>query len=194
MSARYADPYVPNPVPQGDSMAELQRFLADELQRISIAGQQTPVLAAYGGIVIQAAAAPQSIGPVPVIVEGWDGFIPEEPNRITIGEFADSLIALESGTYHFSTQITANTTAGRVYRITLAVKEPGGAYQLAPVFAEYDTSNQSNSVNMVFSAIVDVPAGNEYAVFVNANLAGSDFTPQSGVFQMFRISELRKVL
>lgn len=190
---RYADPYVPSAVPVSPDDApvwqkDIERFLTDELAKLATAVQQTSVMAAYGGLVVETPAVSGTANIAPSQVTDWDDFIPREPNRVTIADDGDSLVVREHGTYHISTQITADTTAGRVYRITLAVNDV-----LSPVFAEFDTSNQSDSVNLMFSAIIDLDAGDDISVWVNANINGSDFIPQSGVFQVFRISELRRV-
>ena len=182
------DPYVPNLVPQSGEIKDLERYLGEEFQRVAVAIRGSAVQSAYCGLAITAPHTDvANIAPHQIV--DFDAFVPNQPNRITpLPPGFDSLNVLEDGVYYACCQFTVDIQSGRVYNITMYVN--GVA---SPVFGTFDTSNQTDTIIMTFIGMVELKAGDEVQVWVNSTQDGSTFDLQSGVFMLFRISELIKV-
>ena len=170
-----------------DDNQELERFLTDELSRISISIRGATVQAAYGSILVD---SPQLgvAGVVAIKIDQWNNFTPPQPNRITIGAGEDSMVVLESGVYQAQATVTATIRSGRQYAMTMAINDV-----LSPVFATVDASNQTTNITLVLMGMQSLTRGDEISVYVAANIDDSQFDIQSAAFELFRISELHQV-
>lgn len=187
---QYIEPYTPNMVPQHDDpdMAELERFLSDELLRIEVAIRGAAVMAAYAGLTVD---TPQT-GVANIVarrIDEFNGFTPEAPNRITTAAPTfDILTPLEDGVYMAQCQFTAEVNQLTTYRITLAKDDV-----FSGIFGAWRTSNQVTDLTMTFSGMVEIAPGEEISVYVQADSDLSTFNIQSGIFMLYRISELHRV-
>jgi hypothetical protein len=196
-----SEPYAPNLVPatrsEDDptrSIQNLERFLAEELQRIQTALEFVPVQAAYGAlIVINGPVADQPlVKDTPTPIGGFNSFAPEVPNRVTAEETGsvDSLQPEEAGVYLMSAQVTATIDAGTSYIMTFA---NGGV--LSDIFGAIDAGNQTTFATITLTGLVSLKAG-DLITLVMVATAGQPgpftFIMESASFNLIRVSELHK--
>ncbi len=195
MSSRvYIDPYTPNLVPQTNpnndqGIAELQRFLSDELERIAISIRGSSVQAAYAALGIN---APQTelVGITPTRYEDFTFISPQRPQRITSNppDFYQ-LIPEEQGVYYISAFLTALIDSGRAYTLTVYIN--GVA---ADIFAAVDASNQTDFITLSFAGIIELKRGDVVELWISSNLNNSQFDCDNGFFSLHRISEIHDVI
>ena len=187
---QYIEPYTPNAVPQHDDpdLAELERFLADEFQRVEIAIRGASVAAAYAGLTVENAQVGVA-NILPRAITEFDSFVPEAPNRITTAAPGfDILTPEEDGVYMALAQFTIQVDQLTVYRITMA---KDGV--LSNIFGAWRTSNQVTDLTMTFSGMIEISPGEAINVVVNSDRDGATFNIQNGIFMLFRISELHQI-
>ena len=186
--AQFIVPYTPNLVPQGEDVLELERFLADELRRISISIRGSSVQSAYGGLLVD---TPQTdtASILPHKITDWNNFTPEAPNRITtIAPDFDDLTVLEDGVYMAMCTISVAIRSGVRYSCTLAVNDVPSS-----IVSAVDASNQTDVITLAFSGMLDITPGDVLSVAVAANSDNEQFDIQSAIFMMFRISEIHQL-
>ncbi len=183
----YIEPYIPNLVPQGDDVAEVQRFLADELQRIAVSIRGASVAAAYGGLLVTV----PNIGnttPAPRIIFEFDDVTPAVPNRMESNPpTLDFITPLESGVYFVFAQFSVGVAQLILYRMTLQLDGV-----LTNVFGEWQTGVQQDAITMVFGGMVEITPGQEAQISVISDQLAA-FNIQNGIFMLFRISEVHEV-
>jgi len=167
-------------------MLELERFLAEELDRISIAIQQTAVMAAYGALYVSEPAAVQTVGTTHEIIVGWDVIAPLEPNRTAPNATTNNITMSESGVYYFSFTASINVSAD-IFDFELFRNGAGTG-----VRGVVDPSNQTDSVVVAFSGPATITAGDVVDVRARVTAGTGDITMISGAFTLFRISELHR--
>ena len=185
---QYIEPYTPNLVPQGEDVLQLARFLSDEFQRIETAIRGASVQASYGGLTVQ---TPQTgtANIVPRQITEFSSFVPAVPNRVRLNAPGfDSLTPEENGVYVLQCQFTVNVDQLTTYRITADLDGSP-----SPIFGEWETSNQQFAATMTFSGMLEIEQGQELSVLVQASADASTYDIQSGIFMLYRISELRQV-
>ena len=185
-------PYVPNSTPSGGDVGDLERFVREEYERISLAIRSTTVQAAYGGLAI---LTPRTgiVDIAPSYIEGWDDFYPARPSRIISNpviiapplEALTVLTVLEAGMYSFSCQLNVIIDTGDTYNMTL--RKNG---LVTPVFGTWDTSNQTDQLWMNFGAMTTAAPGDVFSVWGSADSDDEQFDIQSGNFEVFRVSEI----
>jgi hypothetical protein len=181
------EPYIPNPPPQGGTLEETQRYLEDEFWRLAHAVRTTNVQAAYGALTQDAA----SIGTADIIpkpIDTWDGFLPDEPNRIEVAPDGQGLIVEEAGVYFMNAQLSAAINSGRFYTITVYKN-----LQPTELSFSWDTSNQTDVITETITGLGTLAQGDEISLWVSATVDGSTFDIVAAIFNLFRISELQKV-
>lgn len=191
----FAEPYTPNLVPQAAlegepnvQLLDLERFLAEELERIQSAMLFVPVQAAYGALNVVATAPDELLDDTPSIITGWDSFSPVNPNRITATVTGNSLTPTEGGVYFVQVQITAQIDSGITYVLTVARNAV-----LADIFGTVDAGNQSLIITIGFYGIVELDAGDIITVVAAASGPGQPprtFIMESATFSLIRVSEL----
>ncbi len=185
-------PYVPNSTPSQGDVGELERYVREEYERISLAIRSTTVQAAYAGLAITTPRT-GTVDIEPVILEGFDDFYPARPSRIISNpviispplEALTVLTVLEAGMYNFSCQINVEITPGATFNLTLRKNA-----EITPVFGTWDTSNQTDQVWLNFGAMTTAAPGDVFSVWGNADADGEQFDIQSGNFQVYRVSEI----
>lgn len=179
------DRYVPEPVPDTGN-PELQRYLAEELARIKLLGDQGWVSQAYGALAITSTNV-NSVGTTPVKVTGYDQTRPDSGEINVEGDIVNGdLTVLEAGTYVVSAVLTADIDSGTAYSLFLyADGSPTG------ISGTLDSSNQTGVLQLVITALEDVVAGTVLSLFLTADLAASQYDIELLEFSIFRISEAR---
>ena len=170
--------YVPEPTPTGDSLAELQRYIDQELQRIS-ESVNVKVDRAYGGIFQTAGSFVFSpLTPAGELFNPFDVATPQAPDGVQPVPVSASLVVLSGGAYNFSfaTQVI-NIPPNAEYGFLLA--KNGVSTGLGGVVAP---SNQTESVTVAFSILVNAQKGDLYTMLINsptstnAEVIGSEFS------------------
>jgi len=202
-------PYTPNLVPQHvlplgrggltpieltaeavqEQLFDLERFLEEEFQRLSIAMISSTVQAAYGALILANGPAPdQPTTEVPIGITGFDDFTPAVPNRITASTAAgvDSLVPEEGGIYQITGNIVATISSGRAYNIGLAIN--GTA---TDIFSTVDSSNQTNLITLIFHGLIALNPGDLCTLLVSSEAQASPhtFIMLSAIFSVIRVSE-----
>jgi hypothetical protein len=187
MSGAFMQPYVPNLVPQGEDIHDLQRFLSEELARISYANQGVAVHASYGALT-QVTPSTGVANIVPSMIDTWDGFKPARLNRMEVTLAGQALTVTETGVYFLNAQINVIINSGRFY--TLYVYKNG-----IPTGIEFswDTSNQTDAITETITSIGELDQGDEVTIWISANIDASTFDIVSAIFNLFRISELQDI-
>ncbi len=199
----YASPYTPNLVPQTriegeltpekivQQLINLERYLAEEMERIEEGLRFVPVQAAYGALLVDPGPAPDQplLKGVPTPIEGFNNFSPAVPNRVTASAIggADSLQPLEGGVYWVQTQITADIDSGTSYIITVAINGT-----LTGIFGAVAASNQTDIVTLTLYGLIALNPGDLVTVVVVATAAPAgpfQFIMTSATFSVVRISE-----
>ncbi len=193
----FAVPYTPNNIPAPalgteatEQIKDLTRFLAEEFQRIASAARFVPVQAAYGALNVSPGpvANPLDIPP-PQLIDGWNAFSPNQPNRVTADTtIADSLVPEEGGVYLIMVQIAAIVETNTTYVISVA--RNGVA---ADIFGTVDAGNQSTIATVFFYGLSELDAGDFVTVIGSADGQGLgpwEFTMESATFSLVRVSEL----
>lgn len=193
----FAEPYTPNLVPQTkldadplEQIVQLERYLGEELDRISTAMLFVPVQAAYAALTVDPGPAPdQPLSNTPSLIVGWNAFQPEVPNRVTADfGIAESLVPLEGGVYLTMIQLACTVDTNTTYTITVAVNGILGS-----IFGLVNAGNQSNFITLTFFGLGELNAGDQVTVVGAAQGSGPGpwtFIIESGIFSMVRISEL----
>ncbi len=198
-------PYAPNLVPQArialrgqdtqltpqdvqEQLLDLERFLEEELGRISTAMRFAVVQAAYGALEVDPAALDQPlVDGVPTVVEGFNSFAPSVPNRVTADfSVGESLVPEEGGIYQVLANLTVNISSGTAYTLTAFVNgTPSG------VFTTVDASNQTASIQLTLYGMIALNPGDTVTLVVLASGPGGPHTFQidSAVYGLTRISE-----
>ena len=199
----YALPYTPNLVPQtrieGEitpqklmkQLLNIERFLAEELERIEEALRFVPVQAAYGALLVSPGPAPNQpmVKDTPTAITGFNAFAPDVPNRITATTTggADSLQVLEGGVYWIQVQITADIDSGTSYIITVARNGVLGS-----IFGAVAASNQTDVITLTLYGLISLNPGDLITAVVVATAAPAgpfQFIMESATFSVVRISE-----
>ncbi len=201
------EPYFPNLVPQvilplgrggadepeatnaelQTQIIDLERFLTEELDRISIAMIAATVQAAYGALEVDPAAPDQPlVDSLPTIITGFNSFAPAVPNRVTADATGDSLVPEEGGIYQILANLTVNISSGTAYSMTAFVNA-----QASGVFTTVDASNQTASIQLTLYGMIALNPGDVITLVVIAVGPGGPHTWQidSAVFGLTRISE-----
>jgi len=189
------EPYAPNLVPQTqredqDSISrliDLERFLEEELTRISVAMAASTVQAAYGALTVLNTVADQPLDATPSLVLGWDGFSPQVPNRVTTDTvIGQSLVPEEGGIYQITMQISAEIDTGTAYTFTFAVNN-----NLSPVFTLQESSQQTSLMTFTLHGLIALNPGDVCTIFGAAQAQGSPhtFIMESAIFSLIRVSE-----
>ncbi len=199
----YASPYTPNLVPQtrieGEVTPEkvlkqiinLERFLAEELERVEEGLRFVPVQAGYGALTVDPGPAPDQpmVKDTPTAITGFNNFAPDVPNRVTANAAlgADSLQVLEGGVYWIQVQITADIDSGTSYVITVARNGILGG-----IFGAVAASNQTDVITSTLFGLLSLNPGDLITVVVVASAAPAgpfQFIMESATFSVVRISE-----
>ncbi len=199
----YALPYTPNLVPQTriegevtpdklvQQIINLERFLAEELERIEEGLRFVPVQAAYAALLVDPGPAPDQpmIKDTPTPITGFNAFSPAVPNRVTASALggADSLQVLEGGVYWVQVQITADITSGTSYVITIFINGTSTG-----IFGAVAASNQTDVITLTLYGLVSLNPGDLATVVVVATAAPAgpfEFIMQSATFSVVRVSE-----
>ena len=197
-----ATPYTPNLVPQAElegdpnqQLIDLERFLSEELDRISDAAAFVPVQAAYGAlIVINGPIADQPLTKdAATAITGFNAFAPEVPNRVTadtVSLSGDSLVPEEAGVFLMQAQITATIDSGVSYILTFANNAV-----LSDIFGAIDAGNQTTFVTITLFGLVTLKAGDLITLVMTATAGPPGpftFIMESASFSIVRVSELHK--
>ena len=192
-------PYTPAPVPSltlpdgspdPNGMANLQRFLAEEHQRLQDALVFVPVQAAYGEMALE--NGPAADQPLPeaaqfVGIEGYDTINPSLANRVTGFLTPDELQVDEAGVYFVYMNIVATIASGTEYILDVAING-----QRTNLGAVIDASNQTSVITLTAKGILTLEAGDRITVRGQANGPGAGphtFIMESGTTGIFRVSE-----
>ena len=198
----FAVPYTPNNIPGilldqsvqslTQHIQDLERFLAEELQRIATAARFVPVQAAYGGILVNPGPSPdQPLDGTPTPLTGFNDGTPDQPNRVTVDVVSllgDSLVPEEGGVYLIQCQISATIASGTAYAITVAINAV-----LSTVFGLVDAGNQTTVVTLTFYGLAELDAGDLVTLVASAAGQGPGpftFIMESATFTLIRVSEL----
>lgn len=191
----FAEPYAPNLVPQttlgGDPLEQviqLERYLAEELDRISTAMLFVPVQAAYAALLVDPGPVSNPLTDTPTLITGWNNFSPDVPNRVTATTTGNSLTPLEGGVYLVQAQISATVDTNTTYTITVTRNlVPSG------IFGLINAGNQSVFITLTLFGLVELNAGDAVTLFgaaVGPGQPPSLFDMESATFSAIRISEL----
>ena len=196
-----SEPYVPNIVlitEAGDepifALQNLERFLAEELQRIATAMEFVPVQAAYGSLIVSSGPVADQplVKDVPTVIGGFNAIRPAVPNRI-IGDVSgssDSLQTEEAGVYLVQAQITATIDSGTSYIMTFANNAV-----LSDIFGAIDAGNQTTFATLTLFGLVTLEAGDIITLVMTATAGPPGpftFIMESASFNIARVSELHK--
>ena len=196
-----AEPYVPNIVLITEAnddpifaLQNLERFLAEELQRIATAMEFVPVQAAYGSLILASGPAADQplVKGVPTVIGGFDAIRPAEPNRI-IGDVSgssDSLQTEEAGVYLVQAQVTATIESGTSYVMTFSRNAV-----LSDIFGAIDAGNQALFITLTLFGLVTLKAGDIVTLVMTATAGPPGpftFIMESASFNIARVSELHK--
>lgn len=191
----FAEPYAPNLVPQTrlgaeptKQLADLERFLSEELGRIAAALTFVPVQAAYCSLGTNGPQPDQPLGNTPTPIEVFDAFFPANPNRVIPNLSPDQLVVEEGGVYWIQVFVTAEVESGVEYGLEVFVD--GVSTQLR---GAVDTSNTSDVVNIALFGLREIDAGGVLVLFgdaTGATPAPYQFIVLSGTFSVVRVSEL----
>ena len=195
MAQVFAEPYTPNLVPQATlesdpraQLRDLERFLAEELDRIQTAMLFVPVQAAYGALTVTSVAADQPLDGTPALIVGWNDTAPLVLNRVIADPVTNNALTVaEGGVYQVLMQITAEVDAGRAYEFRIYLNgSPTG------LFATVDPSQQTTIVTVTLNAMLEIDPGDFIQLFGEADPQASPhtFIMQSGILSLTRISEL----
>jgi hypothetical protein len=198
MAEVFSEPYTPNLVPQAQlnqnplvQLRDLERFLAEELERIQTAMLLVPVQAAYGGLTVAPGpVADQPLDGTPALIVGWNNTTPLVPNRVDSDPVtSNSLTVSEGGVFLILMQITAAIAQGRNYEFR--IYENGVPTAL---FVEVDASQQTDVITVTLNAMLEVDPGDFVQLFGEAEAAGSphQFIMESAILSAIRISELHR--
>lgn len=176
--------YIPEPTPTSDDVHELQRYINQELRRISDT-VNLKVDGAYGGI-FQApgifVVAPLTI--TPVLFDPFTFVIPERPDGVTGDPALGSLQILTPGNYMFSfTTTVVNIGPNEQWGFLLA--KNGVSTGLG---GEITPSNQTESVTVGFNIIDHADKGDIYTMLINS-VTNSDADVSGSEFICNRVSE-----
>jgi hypothetical protein len=188
MSQPYIEPYVPNLIPQGEDIHDLQRFLEEELKRISYSIQGASVMAAYGALT-QGTPSTGVANVIPEPIDTWDGYKPAIMNRIELAPDGQGLIVEETGVYFLNAQVNVIINSGRFYTMTIYKNN-----MPTDISFSWDTSNQTDAITETITAMGEMERGDEVSLWVSANIDGSTFDIVSAIFNLFRISELQQTV
>ena len=196
-----AEPYAPNIVAITDldadpvlELQQLERFLAEEFQRIATALEFVPVQAAYGSLIVSSgpvADQPLTKG-VPTAIGGFDAIRPTVPNRIrgVVTGSSDSLQIEESGVYLMQAQVTATIESGTSYVMTFSRNAV-----LSDIFGAIDAGNQALFITITLFGLVALKAGDLLTLVMTATAGPPGpftFIMESASFSIVRVSELHK--
>ena len=196
-----AVPYTPNLVPQArqdadtaESLRDLERFLAEEFERIETAMLFVPVQAAYGSLIVTSGPVADQplVKDVPTVIGGFDAVRPSVPNRI-IGDVSgssDSLQTEEAGVFLVQAQITATIESGTSYIMTFANNAV-----LSDIFGAVDAGNQTTFATLTLFGLVTLKAGDIITLVMTATAGPPGpftFIMESASFNIVRVSELHK--
>jgi hypothetical protein len=187
--AKNPEPYVPDMVPSLNSetaMADLERFLVEQLQAISIAIQQTSVSAAYGSLYITASSGNQLLTTTDQILDAWDTVAPAVPNRTLPDPALNNITIYEAGDYYISVG-TASTVSTDVFIFTIYVN--GIATDVGTTI---DPSNQTDFFGISIMGMSAMAAGDVIDVRGRVLAGTGTIDTVSGTFNVFRISETQK--
>jgi hypothetical protein len=171
-----------------EQLLDLERFLEEELGRVSTAMRFAVVQAAYGALTVDPGPAPDQplVDGVPSAVEGFNNFTPSVPNRVTAQQAPDSLIPEEGGIYQVMATLAVIISSGTEYSLTAFINgTPSG------VFARVDTSNQTTSISLVLYGMIALNPGDIVTLVAVATGPGGPhtFIIESAVFSLTRVSE-----
>jgi hypothetical protein len=171
-----------------EQLLDLERFLEEELGRVSTAMRFAVVQAAYGSMTVDPGPAPDQplADGVPSAVEGFNNFTPSVPNRVTAQLTPDSLIPEEGGIYQVMATLAVIISSGTEYSLTAFINgTPTG------VFARVDTSNQTTSISLILYGMIALNPGDIVTLVAVATGPGGPhtFIIESAVFSLTRISE-----
>ena len=190
-----AEPYAPNLVPQTilgaeptAQLADLERYLSEELERIATAMTFVPVQAAYCSLLAVGTQPDQPLGVAPQRIESFDQFAPALPNRV-IPEFSpDQMVIEEGGVYLIQIFFTATVDVGAEYTLEVRIDGIG-----VDIKAAVDTSNQSDVINLSAIGIRELNSGNAVWVDGAADAVSPGphtFIVESSTLAITRVSEL----
>ena len=196
-----AEPYSPNIVAITEldadpilSLQLLERFLAEEFQRIATALEFVPVQAAYGSLIV--ANGPVADQPlvkdVPTAIGGFDAIRPTAPNRVigVVTGSSDSLQTEEAGVFLIQAQVTATIESGTGYVMTFSRNAV-----LSDIFGAIDAGNQALFITLTLFGLVTLKAGDIVTLVMTATAGPPGpftFIMESASFNLVRISELHK--
>ena len=196
-----AEPYSPNIVAITEldadpilSLQLLERFLAEEFQRIATALEFVPVQAAYGSLIV--ANGPVADQPlvkdVPTAIGGFDAIRPTAPNRVigVVTGSSDSLQTEEAGVFLIQAQVTATIESGTGYVMTFSRNAV-----LSDIFGAIDAGNQALFITLTLFGLVALSAGDIVTLVMTATAGPPGpftFIMESASFNIVRISELHK--
>ncbi len=176
--------YIPEPVPSGDNLSELQRYIDAELNRIS-AAINVKVDGAYGGI-FQVPGI-KVISPLTAAFQLFDVFditIPQKLDGVLGAPLLGSLQILTPGSFQFQFETTVvNIPPNAEYEFRLALN--GVATELGGVI---NPSNQTQTVSLGFTLLFIAEKGDIFTIVVNST-TNTDLSVSGSDFSCNRVSE-----
>ena len=169
--------YIPEPTPTSDDIAELQRYIDQELQRISDA-VNVKVDGAYGGIFQDPGLAIITpMTPAFVLFDVFDVVIPVRPDGIIGDPALASIQVLTPGSFivNFTTTVV-NIPPNAEWEFELAANGVGTG-----LGGVVEPSNQTETVTISFNIIVLATKGDFLTIVVNSptstalNVVSSEF-------------------
>ena len=179
------EPYTPNPVPEGGSLEDTQRYLREEFERLSLSVRSTSVQAAYIGLQVNSEVL-GTVDQTPSKISAWQVVQPGRPSRFqTNPPDNDEIIAEEDGVYAATFTMSVEITPGRRIEVRLYVND-----NPTNTAAFLDASNQTNAVSLMFSNFGELTAGDRLSVWALCPDNNSTFNIEFSAFYCYRISEL----
>jgi hypothetical protein len=185
----YIAAYTPNLVPQSgdEKVAQLERFLDEELALISLSIRGASVQAAYGALVLRTPHT-NTLDIVPKLLTGFDGTSPPVPNRVVFDLPLGKLTVEESGVYLLNGFFSADVDLFESYTITIYVDGIP-----SDVTVGIETSNQVAVITLNFVAYISLKQGERVEAWGSAGTDGATFNALSAFMGVNRISELHDV-
>ena len=176
--------YVPEPTPSGDSLAELQRYIDQELQRVS-ESVNVKVDRAYGGIFQNPGIEIITpLTPAFVLFNPFDFLTPARPDGIEGRPAQGSLIVLSGGAYQLSfATVVVNIPPNAEWGFELAIN--GVSTGLGGVITP---SNQTETVSLYFNILVNAQKGDVATILINSPTS-TDCQVTGSEFSATRVSE-----
>tara|TARA_R110002020_G_scaffold120196_2_gene274026 strand:+ start:2701 stop:3291 length:591 start_codon:yes stop_codon:yes gene_type:complete len=184
--AQPVEPYAPFPPPQFDTpeLADLSRYLEQELARVATGINFVSVQSMYGGLWLDdAPAAQQNVTTTPAAVTGFDAVTPDVPNRTDPDAGADSITVLDSGVVMIDASMAINLSSGIfVFQIYINGTPTG-------IGTVVDPSDQTDFDGVSLHGLGTVQAGDVLQLSVRVTSGTGNITLRSAMFTVHRVSE-----